>query len=133
MIRAFEQRDMEPVLNIWLSASVKAHDFIDAAYWQSHVETMRDVYLPASQTFVIEGQSRVLGFCSLLGNQLAALFVAPDHQGQGLGKHLLDHAKSLHDELTLAVYKENTASLAFYLSQGFVVLKEQTDEQTGHA
>ena len=133
MIRVFEQHDMERVLEIWLSASIKAHDFIDAAYWQSHTATMRDVYIPASETYVLEDQSGVQGFCSLLGNQLAALFVDPVHQGKGLGKQLLEHAKNLRGELTLAVYKENAPSLAFYRSQGFAVLREQVDAQTGHA
>ncbi|MFQ6576409.1 N-acetyltransferase [Pseudomonas sp. UM16] len=132
MIRAFEHRDMERTLEIWLSASIQAHDFIDASYWQSHTQTMRDVYVPASETYVVEDQSGVLGFCSLLGNQLAALFVDPSHQGNGLGKQLLEHAKKLRDELTLAVYKENTPSFAFYQSQGFEVVKEQVDDQTGH-
>lgn len=62
MIRAFEQHDMERVLEVWLSASIKAHDFIDAAYWQSHAATMRDVYIPASETYVLEDQSGVQGF-----------------------------------------------------------------------
>ena len=133
MIRTFEHRDMERILEIWLNASIKAHDFIDASYWQSNIETMRDVYIPASETYVIAEQTRVLGFCSLLGNQLAALFVDPDYQGKGLGKQLLEHAKKLRDELTLAVYKENGPSFAFYQSQGFGVVKEQIDEQTGRS
>lgn len=82
---------------------------------------------------MLEDPSGVLGFCSLLGNQLAALFVDPAHQGKGLGKQLLEHAKNLRGELTLAVYKENAPSLAFYRSQGFAVLREQVDAQTGHA
>lgn len=131
MIRAFEHRDMERVLDIWLSASIKAHDFIDAFYWQSYLEAMRDVYIPASETYVIEDQSQVMGFCCLLGNQLAALFIDRDQQGKGLGKQLLGHVKSLRDELTLTVYKENAQSFAFYQSQGFGVAKEQIDEQTG--
>lgn len=133
MIRKFEHDDTERVLEIWLSASIKAHDFIDASFWQSHVATMREVYIPASETFVIEDKSQVLGFCSLLDDQLAALFVDPDHQGIGLGKQLLGHAKTLRSELSLAVYKENAPSFTFYQSQDFVLIKEQIDLQTGHA
>lgn len=73
----------------------------------------------------------MLGFCSLLDNQLAALFVDPEFQGQGLGKPLLAHAKSLRNELTLTVYKDNDNSCAFYLSQGFFVHGEQIDTLTG--
>lgn len=133
MIRTFEPRDMDRLLEIWLSASIKAHDFIDASFWQANIDSMRDVYIPASETFIIEDSSGVLGFYSLLDNQLAALFVDPAHQGNGFGKQLLDHAKCLRNELSLAVYKENTPSVGFYTSQGFKRVKEQIDEQTGHA
>ena len=39
-----------------------------------------------------------------------------------------------HDfvELTLSVYRQNEASCQFYLSQGFHIVSEQTDEHTGH-
>ncbi|HCN63584.1 MAG TPA: N-acetyltransferase [Pseudomonas sp.] len=133
MIRRFEPRDMDRLLEIWLSASIKAHNFIDASFWQANIESMRDVYIPASETFVIADSSGVLGFYSLLDNQLAALFVNPAHQGKGFGKQLLDHAKCLRKALSLEVYKENTSSVGFYTSQGFKRVKEQIDEQTGHA
>ena len=95
---------------------------------------MRDVYIPASETLVIEDSSGVLGFYSLLDSQLAALlFVDPTYQCKGFGKQLLDHAKCLRKELSLAAYKENTSSVGFYTSQGFKRVKEQIDEQTGHA
>ena len=133
MIRKFEPRDMDRLLDIWLSASIKAHDFIDESFWQANIESMRDVYIPASETFVCEDSSGLLGFYSLLDNQLAALFVDPAHRCKGFGKQLLDHAKCLRKALSLAVYKENTSSVDFYTSQGFKRVKEQIDEQTGHA
>ena len=131
MIRKLEPRDMKRVLEIWLDASVKAHDFIDKTYWPSQIENMRDIYIPASETFVIQDSSRVLGFYSVINHQLAALFVDPDYQGKGLGKQLLSHVKAQHDQLTLAVYKENASSIAFYQSQGFKLGQESIDEHTG--
>ncbi|MGP5569464.1 N-acetyltransferase [Pseudomonas helleri] len=133
MIRTFEPRDMDRLLEIWLSASIKAHDFIDASFWQANIESMRDVYIPASETFVLEDSEDVFGFYSLLDRQLAALFVDPAHRCKGFGKQLLDHAKCLRKELSLSVYKENTPSVGFYTSQGFKRVKEQIDEQTGQA
>lgn len=132
MIRKSTDDDTDEILAIWLSASIKAHDFIDAAYWRSQRDKMRDIYLPAAETHVYENKSGVAGFCSLVGDTLAALFVSPAHQGQGIGKALLSHAKTLRRQLRLSVYKENTASCSFYLSQGFVVVGEQADEHTGH-
>ncbi len=133
MIRQFESRDMERVLDIWLSASIKAHGFIDSTYWHSHVNDMREIYIPGSETFVLDTQTGVAGFYSLVEHQLAALFVHPERQGKGLGTRLIQHAMAQRGPLSLAVYKENTPSCGFYLSHGFVVIKEQIDENTGHS
>lgn len=39
-------------MEIWLSASLLAHDFIPASYWQEQFEVVRDRYLPISATYV---------------------------------------------------------------------------------
>ncbi|BBI51597.1 hypothetical protein HORIV_40180 [Vreelandella olivaria] len=44
MIRQYLEADMDQILDIWLSASVKAHAFIESAFWKSKVSEMRDVY-----------------------------------------------------------------------------------------
>ncbi|MDO6708328.1 N-acetyltransferase [Photobacterium sp. 1_MG-2023] len=133
MIRKFKSSDMEPVLNIWLTASLKAHDFIAAEYWQSQVENMRTMYIPASEVYVYEHNDQVKGFYALYETMLAAIFVAPDAQGQGLGKALMAHAKAQRASLTLNVYQRNENSYRFYRSQGFQVTSESTDEHTGEA
>lgn len=131
MIREFSGSDIDPVLDIWLSASIKAHDFVEASFWESQVENMRNIYIPASETYVFESGSKVAGFYSLYENNLAAIFVLPELQGRGIGKQLITHAKNQRVRLTLSVYKENEDGYQFYLSQGFAVVSEQTDEQTG--
>ncbi|MDC7232229.1 MAG: GNAT family N-acetyltransferase, partial [Spirochaetales bacterium] len=50
---------------------------------------MRTLYIPASETFVFEQNSDVVGFYSLHEDRLAAIFVLPELQGQGIGKQLL--------------------------------------------
>ncbi len=49
MIRPFRPDDLEPVLAIWLAASLRAHDFIAPEFWASKLDDMRDIYLPAAQ------------------------------------------------------------------------------------
>lgn len=132
MIRACISKDIEAVLDIWLSASLKAHDFIEPAFWKSQTGNMRHIYLPAAETHVYEKDSEVMGFYALNGDTLAALFVKPEFQGQGIGKQLLAHAKSRRNRLTLSVYKENEPACRFYQAQGFKVLREQPDAHTGH-
>lgn len=131
MIRKYTENDLAPILEIWLEASIKAHYFVPAEFWQSQIENMRNIYLPASETYVFESASHVVGFYALYENNLAAIFVAPEWQGKGIGKQLLNHAKNQRTALTLSVYAENEPSYQFYLSQGFNVISEQADEHTG--
>ncbi|WP_217523141.1 MULTISPECIES: N-acetyltransferase [Vibrio] len=132
MIRKYNDNDLDSILEIWLTASMKAHDFVSAEFWKSQVDNMRNIYLPASEICVYEMDSKVVGFYALYESNLAAIFVEPDLQGKGIGKQLLTHARSQRVMLTLSVYKENHASYQFYLSQGFNVISEQVDEHTGH-
>ena len=123
---------MEAVLAIWLETSIRAHGFVESEFWESQVDNMRRIYIPGSQTFVYESKAKLVGFYALHEDCLAAIFVVPAYQGQGIGKALLAHAKSQRSRLTLSVYKENDASCRFYLSHGFHVVSEQADEHTGH-
>ncbi|UTD54461.1 N-acetyltransferase [Halomonas sp. MS1] len=132
MIRKYRETDIDQILEIWLSASIKAHAFVEAEFWASKVTEMRDVYIPASETFVFESGNQIAGFYSLYGNTLAAVFVSPSLQGRGVGAAMLDDAKSRRECLQLTVYRENTPSINFYKKQGFISLGEQVDEQTGH-
>ena len=130
-IRAFQAEDMEAVLSIWLSVSVQAHDFIEPRFWESKQGAMRDVYLPASETYVAEALGQVVGFYSLYENTLAAIFVQPNQQGHGLGSALLEDAKRRREWLQLTVYAQNVSSVRFYEARGFVPMGEQLDEHTG--
>ncbi len=132
MIRPFKQSDMEQVLSIWLEASIIAHDFMKKEFWESKVSDMRDLYLPASETFIYVEKRLIKGFVSLHNNTLAALFVSPEDQGRGIGKQLIAKTKEVHSSLILSVYKENTNSIEFYKKCGFRIEREQIDEHTGH-
>ncbi|WGI23924.1 N-acetyltransferase [Halomonas alkaliantarctica] len=133
MIREYREADIEQILDIWLSASIKAHSFAGSKYWQSKVSEMRDVYIPASETFVYEADEQIAGFYCLYGNTLAAVFVSPSLQGQGIGSVLIDDAKSRRSCLQLSVYNQNAPSINFYKQHGFISLGEQIDEQTGQS
>lgn len=133
MIRTFSKTDMDAVLDVWLDASIKAHNFIVSDFWRSQLGSMRNIYLPSSEIWVHEKNGIVVGFFALLGDRLAAIFVAPDLQGLGIGKALISYAQSLRSNLSLTVYTANSASVGFYKSQGFNVINEGVDATTGES
>jgi len=132
-IRKAVADDIPAMVEIWLSASIRAHNFISSDFWHKNAVEMRDRYLPASENWVYCDGERILGFVALQQNTLAALFVAPNHQGRGIGRHLLRHAKLLRQTLSLTVYEANTRAIDFYSHHGFKMMIAQKDPHTGHS
>jgi len=92
---------------------------------------MKNVYLPASETFVYEECASIEGFISMMDNHIAAIFVNPEKQGLGIGNALISYIKRSHPVLTLSVYSKNTGSIEFYRKMGFEVSGEKVEENTG--
>ena len=133
IVREFNQADIDQIIEIWLEASIKVHDFMDSEFWKSKVNDMREIYIPSAETYVFEEEDELKGFVSLSGDTLAALFVSPRWQGEGIGKQLILKSKAIRDRLTLTVYRENRRSIEFYRKCGFKIIREQIDDHTGHS
>ena len=43
MIRKFEERDLETVMELWLAGNLQAHSFIPEQYWKDSRELVRDL------------------------------------------------------------------------------------------
>lgn len=133
MIRAAKPCDDEAIQEVWLLASLQAHDFIPAACWWQQQEALRTRYLSCAEIWVYEREQEqeIQGFVALLDDYLVALFVRPDCQQQGIGKALLNWAKRQRAQLSAKVYCENDIAMNFYLQQNFTVVKECTDATSG--
>ncbi|PRY90322.1 putative acetyltransferase [Marinilabilia salmonicolor] len=133
MIRKLQdnQGEIAEVCNLWLEGSIQSHDFVSESYWQSKLEDMKTHYLPNSETYVLEEDGIIKGFISLVDDKLAALFVAPEYQGKGVGHELLLHAQRLSGNLKLNVYTENSRAVTFYARRGFRFVGLQMDPNTG--
>ena len=55
MIRKFESRDLDAVMQIWLHSNLDAHAFIAASFWTEHFEMVRDM-LPQAELYVHENE-----------------------------------------------------------------------------
>lgn len=127
MIRLSNGKDVEAIIQVWLEASQASHDSIPCEHWLSLVNEMRELRIPYSETYVYELNGRVVGFVSLVDDDLMALYVAPDSQGKGIGGKLIAFAKSKRNSLQLDVYCKNTRAIAFYEHAGFTVAHEKID------
>ena len=134
MIRKFETRDLDAVTQIWLHGNLDAHPFIPASFWTDHFETVRDL-LPQAELYVHENEAtrQIDGFIGLTENHIEGIFVAESARSKGVGKSLLEYAKSCKPYLTLSVYQKNERALAFYRREQFTVHSESIDEDTNEA
>ena len=122
MIRRMGKGDLDAVAAIWLDANREAHDFIPAAYWLGHFAEVRTA-LARAEVWVFETEARaeISGFIGLLGDYIAGIFVRREARSGGVGR------------LRLQVYRKNLRAAAFYRREGFRVLEEGVDPETGEA
>ena len=134
MIREFETQDLGTVMQIWLHGNLNAHAFIAASFWRGHFEMVRDLLLQA-ELYVHENEAprQIDGFIGLTENHIEGIFVAKAARSKGIGRALLEYAKSRKPRLDLSVYQKNERALAFYRREQFVVQSEGIDEDTNEA
>lgn len=131
MIRPYRPADCDDVVDVWAAASAVAHPFLSDAFLEQERHNIRHIYLPRAETWIWEADGRVVGFMSLLGNEVGALFVEPEAHRTGIGRTMIDHARALQGALEVEVFKDNGLGRAFYAKCGFEVLHHKTHEPTG--
>jgi len=131
MIREYEERDLNELLDVWYSASQVAHPFLDEEFFEQERRNIAALYLPNAETWVYELDGAVVGFISLLGNEVGGIFIDARFHGQGIGRALMDKARSIRNVLELDVFKDNLAGRKFYKKYGFSKVEEHLHAETG--
>ena len=72
MIRKLAQEDLEAVMGIWLEANLKAHDFIEADYWKSNFEAVKET-LAQAEVYVYTEDTKIKGFIGIVEGYIAGL------------------------------------------------------------
>lgn len=130
MIRKLKDEDIESVMDIWFNGNMQAHWFINEKYWRKNYEIVcRDI--KGSDVRVYEKDGKIAGFIGLNDDYIAGIFVACGCRSEGIGKELINFAKTEHRHLSLAVYEKNARAISFYKREGFSIEKIRTDKDTG--
>ena len=131
MIREYEEKDLSELLDAWYSASQVAHPFLDEDFFEQERRNIAALHLPNAETWVFELDGVVVGFIALIGNEVGGIFVDANFHGQGIGRALMDKARSMRDVLELDVLKDNQVGRKFYEKYGFSQVDEYLHEETG--
>jgi len=130
-IRQYENADLDAVLSSWEVATRLAHPFMTNEFIAQERNNVAEIYLPNTDTWVVQIDGEVKGFIALMGNEVGAIFLQPEFHGKGFGKALMDKAQDIHGDLEVEVFKVNTIGRQFYARYGFEPLEEKLHEPTG--
>jgi ribosomal protein S18 acetylase RimI-like enzyme len=126
-IRLYNESDFEPVTLLWRHSREislpefqreKGHPF-DNDQWY-----FRNFILKQNKVWVAEGNGRPAGFLAMKDEFIDCLYVDPAHWQKGIGKALLDRARSISPgHVWLHTLQINFSARAFYQKNGFVARK----------
>ncbi|WP_382465552.1 GNAT family N-acetyltransferase [Streptomyces noursei] len=137
VIRRYRDADQDAVCDLWSRASKQAHPFIEGEGEGERARILREVHLVRAENWVAERDGAVIGVLGLragddAGAEIDGLFVAPEAQGAGTGRELMEHAAARYGALTLEVFEENARARRFSARLGFTERGRRIDDQTGH-
>lgn len=131
MIRPYTDEDLGELLDIWYRASLIAHAFLPEGFLETERNEIAGHWLPVAETTVFETEGRVVGFLSLIDNEVGGIFVDPDLQGRGIGRALMDGARDKRQFLELNVFEANCIARRFYDAYGFEPVARIINEENG--
>lgn len=122
IVRRFRDEDLEAVVAVWHASRRKAH-------WNVPIHRtftidddrafMVGKMLPRNEVWVTERDERIVGFMAMEPGWVNQLYVAVGAQRAGVGTALIEHAKSLADDIRLHTFQNNAPARAFYARHGF--------------
>jgi len=131
MIRPYRSDDLKAVMQIWYEASKVGHPFFSEQELAEDRIEIIEKYIPVARQWVYDEGGQILGFIALLEKHIGGLFVAPEYHRRGIGTKLIEHAKSIHERLTVGVFKANPIARRFYEKCGFRFVEELACRTTG--
>lgn len=132
MIRKHKEQDLEQIINVWYKSSMLAHPFLSSSFIEKVKSDMTNIYIPNSETWVYEVENSIVGFISMIENEIGGLFVLPNNHSQGIGTKLVDFIKKEQSDLEVEVFEKNHIGRAFYNKYGFEKMKDYYHEESGN-
>ena len=145
-IRKMKNQDIEAVQSIAIESWHATYEelipldvqqrFLEMAYSKEMLEKR----LAKAPFYVAEGDEGILGFANFSNVneegevELAAIYLKPSEQGQGVGTKLLKQGLSELNpsKVFVNVESENEAGKHFYVAKGFLAVDEFEEDFDGH-
>lgn len=124
-IRAAREDDAVAIAQAHINARGDAMPWLPILHtFEETVRFFADFVIPNQIVLVAEAEDGVAGFIAIEGAYVEHLYIAPAHQGTGIGDTLLNRAKELRpDGLMLWTFEKNHRARTFYEKRGFSAIE----------
>ena len=124
-IRAAREEDAATIAQVHIDARRVAMPWLPVLHsFEDAVRFFGDFVIPNQVVLVAEAEEGVVGFIAIEGSFVEHLYIAPSHQGIGIGETLLSRAKELRPEgLMLWTFDGNHRARGFYEKRGFIAVE----------
>jgi GNAT superfamily N-acetyltransferase len=125
LLRRARPEDAPAVATLHLAARRNAMPYLPELRSDDEVRVWtRETLLPKAEVWIAEIAGEPVGYLALVDDILDHLYVAPDHQGRGVGSVLLAKAKALRPAgLQLYAFQRNRRARDFYEARGFAPVR----------
>ena len=130
LIREMRKNEIDKVMEIWLEGNSSAHGFVPMRHWFEIVGDVRRI-IERSHVLIDNRLGEVAGFIAFSDGFVSDLYVKAPFRSYGIGRNLLEQAKSHNEALALRVFMKNFRAVDFCHREGFFIDDEATDESTG--
>jgi putative acetyltransferase len=131
MIRKYNEKDADAIVELWFASSSLAHPFLSDEFMAAERINLRELYLPNTENWVAELDGKVVGFIALIEDEVGGFFVDPVYHSRKIGLALMDHAVAQKGALKLDVFRDNKLGRRFYDRYGFQISHEYIHDKTG--
>lgn len=130
MIREISVSEYPRLIEIWESAVLNTHDYLQEEDFQYYKEKL-PLYFQHVTLLAFEQKSILVGFMGISGENVEMLFVDHKHRGTGIGKALIEYAIADLHVTKVDVNEQNSQAVGFYHHMGFNTLKRSALDGEG--
>lgn len=132
-IRMSRPSEAGEIIQIWRNSVDATHDFLTPDDRREIEKEVVGFFSEAPVWVAADHNDPPSGFMFLHDGHLEALFVDASARGLGVGKQLLEHALTLHPNLSVDVNEQNQQAVGFYQHMGFEVSGRSDLDSQGRA
>ena len=122
LVEDFQPNDLQPLARMWRESFEYGVGIVDPHPLEAQISYFEREVRPNNRVRLAKSADLIVGFLASNSESVAQLYVRVGHHRLGIGRRLLDLAKSeSQGSLWLFTFAQNTNACAFYESQGFTV------------